>query len=256
MKNRFAVLLAVAAAAAAMAGISLSGQTSAITVQDLTCEYLVNPLGIDTDRPRLSWRLTPGARGRMQSAYQILVASSPENLQENQGDLWNSGKVNTSQSVLVPYGGRPLNSRMRVWWKVRVWDENGRPSQRSAPARWSMGLLRPTDWQARWIGMPHPEGAKPGAPLPFPWQRKTVDLKQRPTWATACVNDQGYYQLYVSDKKVDDYVLVPAVSDFSSRNLCLTHDVTHYLTPGENVIALWLGRGWYVRGHPGVIHDG
>jgi alpha-L-rhamnosidase len=256
MNRRFALWLAVAAAAAAIAGISLSGQTSSITVQDLTCEYLVNPLGIDTEQPRLSWRLAPGPRGRTQSAYQILVASSPENLQKNIGDLWNSGKVNASQSVLVPYQGRPLNSRMRAWWKVRVWDENGRVSPWSAPARWSMGLLRPSDWQARWIGLPHPEGAKPGAPLPFPWLRKTVELKQKPARATAYVNAQGYYELYVNGKKVDDYVLVPAVSDFSKRNLYLTHDVTNYMVPGKNVIALWLGRGWYVRGHPGVIHDG
>jgi len=237
------------------AGYTLTGQSAAV-VQGLTCEYLVNPLGIDSQKPRLSWMMAPGARGSAQSAYQILVAGDPETLQRNQGDLWNSGKVNSDRSNLIAYDGKPLGSGARAYWKVRIWDEQGRASQWSSPAMWSMGLLKASDWHSRWIGLPRPEGGKEGTPLPFPWLRKTVDLKQKPRRATAYVNAQGYYELYVNGKKVDDYVLVPAVSDFSKRNLYLTHDVTSYLLPGKNVVALWLGRGWYVRGHPGVIHDG
>ncbi|MCX6632884.1 MAG: family 78 glycoside hydrolase catalytic domain, partial [Candidatus Solibacter sp.] len=93
-------------------------------------------------------------------------------------------------------------------------------------------------------------------PLPFPWLRKTFTLKQKPRQATAFVNSLGYYELYVNGKKVDDHVLSPAVSDYSKRTLYVTHDVTNYLAEGPNCIALWLGRGWYVKGHPGVIHDG
>lgn len=143
---------------------------------------------------------------------------------------------------------------MRVWWKVRVWNGKDRPSEWSRPAKWSMGLLRGSDWSARYIGMP--SGAAPGTPLPFPWLRKTITLGRKPPHAVAFVNPLGYYELYVNGKKVDDQVLSPAVSDYSKRNYYVTHDITGYLVDGANCLALWLGRGWYVRGHPGVIHDG
>ena len=110
-----------------------------------------------------------------------------------------------------------------------------------------MGLLRDSDWEAAFIG-----GAAPA----FPWLRKTFTLKQKPRQATAFVNSLGYYELYVNGRKVDDHVLSPAVSDYSKRTFYVTHDVTNYLVEGANCIALWLGRGWYVKGHPGVIHDG
>ncbi len=234
---------------------AVAGQSGA-PASGLTCEYLVNPLGIDVARPRLSWLLSPGARGRAQTAYRVLVASSSENLSKDRGDVWDSGRVNSTQSTWVEYGGRALGSGQKCFWKVRVWDEAGRPSPWSREALWSMGILSTPEWYGRWIGLPRPDGVKEGTPLPFPWLRKTIQLKGRPRSATAYVNAQGYYELYVNGKKVGDQVLAPAVSDFSKRNLYLTHDIAEYLAPGDNCIALWLGRGWYVRGHPGVIHDG
>jgi alpha-L-rhamnosidase len=119
-----------------------------------------------------------------------------------------------------------------------------------------MGILSESEWYGRFVGQARPIGATLGTPLPFPWLRKTLDLKQKPQQAFAYVNALGYYELYVNGKKVDDYVLAPAVSDYSKRTVYVTHDITDYLTPGKNSIALWLGRGWYVKGHPGVIHDG
>jgi len=226
-----------------------------LTVEGLRCEYLANPLGIDVERPRLSWVSTRSERGWRQTAYRILAASSPRNLGKDAGDLWDSGKVDSDQSTWVTYAGRPLAPGQRVYWKVRVWDGAYRPSPWSGPAMWSMGL-RSADWRARWIGEARPSGAREGAPLPFPWLRKTVTLAGKPSQATAYVNALGYFELYINGKKVSDDVLSPAVGDYSKRNLYVTYDVTDYLVPGKNVVALWLGRGWYVRGHPGVIHDG
>ena len=226
------------------------------TVADLTCEYLVNPLGIDVEKPRLSWVLSPGPRGQRQTAYRVMVASSPENLQNDRGDLWDSGKVVSDQSTFVVYAGQPLNSGASCHWKVRVWDKDGQPSPWSAPASWSMGVLQDSEWSGRYVGLGRPADAKEGTPLPFPWLRKTFELKEKPRRAMAYINPLGYYELYVNGRKVDDHVLSPAVSDYSKRNLYLTHDVTDYLTVGKNCVVLWLGRGWYVRGHPGVIHDG
>ncbi len=121
----------------------------------LKCEYRVNPQGIDETQPRLSWTLTavnPAARGLKQSAYRVIAASSAEAAQEGKGDLWDSGKVESSQSVLVPYGGKALESGQPVWWRVQVWDEAGAASGWSGTAHWSMGLLNAGDWQGKWIG--------------------------------------------------------------------------------------------------------
>ncbi len=123
---------------------------------NLRCEYRQNPLGLDVAQPRLSWVLEapPGSRGVFQSAYQVLIASTQEKLAAGQGDLWDSGKVASDHTIHVAYAGRPLQSRMRAWWKVRVWDKDSQPSEWSAPATWTMGLLQSSDWQAKWIADP------------------------------------------------------------------------------------------------------
>ena len=114
----------------------------------LRCEYLTNPLGIDVVHPRLSWTIEAEGRGQKQTAYRVLVASSAKLLKKNKGDLWDTGKVASDQSNQLPYAGRALGSRMRNYWKVKVWDASGRASSWSAPAQWSMGLLQPEDWKA------------------------------------------------------------------------------------------------------------
>ncbi len=128
----------------------------------LRCEYLENPLGVDTLRPRLSWKLETGnlkpERGIKQSAYQVLVASSPERLAKEQGDVWDSGKVASEQSTHVTYDGKPLQASTYHYWKVRVWDGAGRSSAWSQPARYLTGLRT---WQGKWIGATEqsPEGS-------------------------------------------------------------------------------------------------
>ena len=124
---------------------------------DLRCEYRVGPVGIDVREPRLSWKLAatpPAARGVRQRAHQILVASSPELLAGDMGDVWDSGKVSSDDSVNIPFAGSPLASRQELFWKVRVWAGGHKPSAWSEPARWEMGLLNPEDWQAKWIDAP------------------------------------------------------------------------------------------------------
>ena len=134
-----------------------AGQTSPppaeTHVADLKCEHLVGPLGIDVTGPRLSWLLTSPRRGEKQTAYRILVAGNVRNLRDDLGDLWDSGRVESERSIHVVYAGKPLQSRMECYWKVRVWDKDGKPSPWSEPAAWSMGLLRAEDWAGtKWIG--------------------------------------------------------------------------------------------------------
>lgn len=248
------LVLALALSAAPLQSSGSAGTDAAI--RERRCEYLVDPAGIDVQKPRLSWAIDPASGIRSQSAYRVLVASSQTILNKDQGDLWDSGRVASEESTWIPYAGKTLSSGQRVYWKARIWSEDNRPSPWSAPATWSMGLLQASDWHAKWIGERRPEGAAEGTPLPFPWLRKTFALAQKPARAVAYVNALGYYELYINGRKVDDHVLSPAVSDYSKRNLYVTHEVADYLVPGKNVVALWLGRGWYVRGHPGVVHDG
>lgn len=122
-----------------------------IAADHLRCEYLTNPHGIDTTHPRLSWVVSSTQRGERQTAYQILVASSTSLLTEGKADLWDSGKVTGDATSQIPYAGKPLDSRVRCFWKVRAWDRNGQSSEWSKPAEWTVGLLKPEDWSAKWI---------------------------------------------------------------------------------------------------------
>ena len=126
----------------------------AATAGTLRCESLENPLGIDVTQPRLGWIIESDSRGERQTAYQVLVASSENALDAGKGDLWDSGKVSSDQSIQIPYAGKPLTARAQCFWKVRVWDHAGDVSAWSKPARWTIGLLAPDDWGgAKWIGL-------------------------------------------------------------------------------------------------------
>ena len=202
------VINAVLILASLVAGSRVASGQTALSVEGLRCEYLSNPLGIDVEKPRLSWTMAPGPRGRGQSVYQVLVASSLENLRQDKGDLWDSGRIRSDQTAFVAYSGRPLGAGAQAWWKVRVWDQAGQVTPWSAPAHWSMGVLRDSEWYGRWIGLARAADVKEGTPLPCPWLRKTFTLAKKPQRATAYVNALGYYELYVNGKKVDDYVPV------------------------------------------------
>ncbi|MDY0169345.1 MAG: family 78 glycoside hydrolase catalytic domain [Thermoguttaceae bacterium] len=208
----------------------------------LRCEYLVNPMGIDVSQPRLSWIVPCDRRGQRQTAYRVLVADSRQELDRDMGNLWDSGRVESGDGALIEYAGRPLRSRDRCHWKVKIWDKDGREAAWSEPACWSMGLLAPGDWQGQWIAG---GGAADAKEMPSSlWLRKTFTLDGPTEHAAAYVATLGYHELYVNGKKVGDAVLSPAVSDYRHRALYLIYDLSAHLAPGKNCVALWLGRGW------------
>jgi alpha-L-rhamnosidase len=143
---------------AGVVGFAAPRASGALTPTRLRCEYRVNPEGIGEAAPRLGWGLEAeaGARSVRQTAYRILVASSAELLTGGHGDLWDTGKVASDATQQIVYAGKTPGSRQQCWWQVRVWDEAGRESAWSAPARWSMGLMQAADWQAQWIGLDTP----------------------------------------------------------------------------------------------------
>jgi len=124
-----------------------------ITLTELKTEYTDHPLGIDVMRPRLSWKLESDERGQYQTAYKVQVATSEEKLRADAPDMWDTGKVESGQSVNVVYEGKPLESGQRYYWRVKVWDKHGMPSEWSEPAWWEMGLLDANDWLVDWIWM-------------------------------------------------------------------------------------------------------
>ncbi len=217
-----------------------------IRVTHLSCEYFTDPQGIDAKAPQLSWQLESDQRGQKQTAYRLLVASSRQRLAKDEGDLWDSGKVESDQSRHVAYKGTPLHSRMECFWKVRTWDKDGTPSAWSEPAYWSMGLLEKEDWTAQWIGSPDSVTA--------PYYRHSFHLDDVPERAPIYLAALGYFELFINGEKVGKEVLAPAVSNFNERSYYQTYDVAGYLKKGKNSIGIWMGTGWYSPGLPGVKH--
>lgn len=210
-----------------------------INAYNLRCKYRINPLGIDVIQPRLSWVLQSDERGQKQSAYQVLVASNRDRRNVDDGDIWDSGKVESDQTAHIQYAGSSLVSRMRCYWKVRVWDRHGNSSSWSEPAIWSMGLLKESDWQGDWIGeLCQPENAAI-------MLRKELKLQKQVVRATAYICGLGYYELYVNGRKIGDHVLDPGWTDYAKRVLYVTYDVTNYFKQGSSVIGVILGNGWY-----------
>lgn len=233
--------------AALVVGLMTSTAVAGVGVQDLKCEYRTNPLGIDVGSPRLSWCLTSSDRGQRQTAYQVWVATRAELLAADQGDLWDSGHVKSQESIGIVYAGRPIQSGQRVWWKVRVWDKDGKPSS-SETAWWEMALLNRGDWQAQWIRQDKP---LPGRDEDFygedpaPLLRKAFSLSKGVKRARVYASGLGYYELYLNGQRVGDQVLDPGWTTYGKRVLYSTFDVTELLQRGDNVVGAMLGNGWY-----------
>ena len=228
---------------------------AAVRPQQLRSEYRVNPQGIDVTEPRLSWVLTPvnpHERGLRQSAYRVLVASSEAALHANTGDLWDSGKAASSDSIHIVYRGKPLDSGMAAWWKVQVWDQDGQASDWSPDAQWSMGLLRAEDWQGKWIGRDEAgvyrdpgsvyqslvhakwiwdtDGAQAKAPAGDRYFRATftVPLGRKVKRAIAVIGADPGCEVYINGEKM---------AESSNAVMPQDHDVTALVHAGENLIA-------------------
>jgi len=220
--------------------LCLAGRTEAQKVGELTCEQRVSPLGIDVQHPRLGWRVV----GIRQTAYQIIVTG-------DKGELWNSGKVESDQSWMVPYGGKSLESREVCRWKVKVWTEEGE-SPWSSESLWTMGLLSPTDWKAQWIG--YDAG--------FPWDsvskfsrlsaryfRKVFNSEKGIRRATLYIAGLGHYEVKVNGTPVSDrMVLAQAPTDYTKSVLYKTFEAP--CRKGENVIEVVLGNGRFFTMRP------
>jgi alpha-L-rhamnosidase len=240
MKKIICLLLSfLLLAASSLTAFAQSG--SRIAAVSLRCEYLVTPLAVDTREPRLSWTIESEARGAKQTAYQVIVASSANNLAADKGDLWDTGKVASSQTIQIAYQGKPLQSRQECFWKVRVWDQSDKPSRWSQPARWMMGLMESADWSAQWVGDKLPSVETVAATM----LRREFKLAAKPQRAIIYASALGVYELHINGQRVGDQLLAPEFTDYHTRTQYQAYDVTSLLRPDANVVGVLLGDGWY-----------
>ncbi|CAG9902160.1 alpha-rhamnosidase [Bacteroides ovatus] len=225
-------------------------KTPSFYLAELKCENLIDPLGIDNVTPHFSWKLKGDGWKGGQTYYEIQVASDSVLLAQGKADLWNTGKLKSDASVMVPYQGKTLTSRSLCYWRVRVWDSKKQVSPWSPVARFGVGILDKSQMQGDYIGS-SAEGGKICAPI----LRKKVRLT-RGEIAFLHVNTLGYHEIYVNGRKVGEDVLTPAVSHLTKRSLIVTYDITPYLREGENDLLIWLGQGWYKTTTFGAAYEG
>lgn len=226
------IIWVVVAVVPSLRSSSLRAADGPLAPVNLRCEYLKNPVGIDVKQPRFAWVLLHTGRAQMQSAYQVLVASSPELLAQNRGDQWDSGKVASDDSTQVIYHGTPLASDHSYWWKVRYWDRDGKPSEYSLPASFDVALLSADEWKGEWIG-----GANQ--------LRSEFTLAEAPRRARAYICGLGYYELRINGAKIGSSYLDPGWTTYDKRVLYATYDVTANLRRGANAVGVMLGEGWF-----------
>lgn len=196
---------------------------------------IVDPLGVDEPRPRLRWR----PRSDHTSAFRVLVASDRDLLEEDAGDVWDTGRVEHDDVLSVTYDGPPLESGSRYHWKVQTWDGTEVPSTWSDPASWETGL-DPEDWEAAWIASGFDDD-----PAPNPYARRSFSVGGDVERARLHVAGAGLYEAYLNGDRVGDARLDTAVTDYEERVLYATHDVTSLIRRGENTLGLVGGRGRY-----------
>ncbi len=228
-----------------------NGNKSGVIVDDLLCENLSDPLGIGTTTPGLSWKVRSVKNGTSQKAFQILAASDISLLNEKDADLWQSDRILSTSGVLIPYNGKALTSKSVCYWKVRVWDENDEATGWSKTALFSVGLLDKSDWKADYIGFPSKSSDQISPQL-----KKTFNITGKGKKVFIHINSLGYHEIYLNGTKAGDKVLTPAVSQFSKRSLALTYDLSSLVNEGRNDIVIWIGKGWYSIGLPGVTNEG
>lgn len=191
---------------------------------------------MDTQHPRLSWKLKSIERNQIQTRYEIQVASSEDILIQGNADVWKSGRFESDQSIHIPYAGVELRSGEKYFWRVRTWDKDSNGSPWSKPASWEMGLLHPDDWKGEWIGY-----ECEAAPL----FRKEFKIEKDIERATAFISGLGYFELRINGNKVGDHVLDPGQTDYELRTFYVAHDITLNLEKGNNALGIELGNGFY-----------
>ena len=214
-------------------------QTSfASEISKLRCEYMEKPIGIDSKHPRLSWLMSDTRSGAAQSAYRLTVSTDSMQLLNRKGNIWDSGKITSDQS-LITYGGTSLQPFTKYFWAIEVWDDKDK-AIKPAISTFETGMMGIQNWQGSWIS-----DGKAIDYLPAPYFRKTFETNKKIISARAYIVVAGLYELYINGKKIGDHRLDPMYTRFDRRNLYVSYDVTANLKDGKNAVGVLLGNGWY-----------
>ena len=210
-----------------------------LVVDNLSCEYLINPVGIDITHPRLSWKIVSTQNNTLQQAYTIAVATDASF--SSAKTVWNTGKVASDSSVLITYNGAALKSATRYYWRVKIRDNHNHTSAWSKPAYFETGLLAASDWTASWI-QPQQDSLRK---IPAQMLRKQFTVSKKIVSARAYATAHGLYELYLNGRKAGNQALTPGWTEYKKRLQYQVYDVTAMLQQGDNVIGAMLGDGWF-----------
>jgi hypothetical protein len=237
---------------------------NSLSVFNMSCENEENPIGLETANPRFSWQINASQRNVSQSAWQIIVSGSEDNIKNLNGDIWDSGKRNTSTSVLIPFEGKKLETNKTYYWRVKIWDNSGNASAWSLPAGFQMGLLNEKDWnKAKWIALEEDKkdeiittgiheplikkslGDKKIGMYKLPEFRKEFNVNKEIKNATAYISGLGHFDLFLNGKKAGNHFLDPGWTKYDKCALYVSFDITKQLRQGNNTIGVMLGNGFY-----------
>ncbi|MES1223915.1 MAG: family 78 glycoside hydrolase catalytic domain, partial [Bacteroidota bacterium] len=214
----------------------------------LTCEYITNPLGIDSKKPRFNWQFESKERDQSQSGYEIIVSDELSNIQKGEGIAWQTGKVVSTQNIQIEYGGNELKSFTKYYWRVKVYDKKNEASAWSEVNSFETAMLTASEWKAKWIG--------DGSVFPdrdedyykddrMPLFRKDFSTGKKIVSARLYISGVGYYEAYVNGNKVGNDVLQPGFTTWKKQVLYSVYDITSMLKQGKNSAGVMLGNGWW-----------
>jgi alpha-L-rhamnosidase len=227
-----------------------SGRKIIDVLTNLRCENEVNPIGIDIQDPRLSWWIESAERNINQKTYQILVASSEALLKKEEGDMWNSGRIESENSISVRYNGKPLQSGQEYFWKVKVFTDSGKEYEWSDPATFATGKMSHADWKGKWIAAN--ADTRHGAV----YLRKEVDIGKRVKRAIVYFCGLGFSEFTIEGEKIGDYFMGPGFTTYNKRTQYLVFDVTkQFSQPGQKGLGVTLADGWYGLRKDPWVHE-
>ena len=245
----------------ALAGLTgCNPPVDSVEVTRLQVEMKSNPLGIDVAQPRFSWQIASDKPDLMQVGYRIQVAASPEDLQSGKNLLWDSGEITSDCSLFIPYEGEMLQSRQSYYWRVKV-KTNQSAGDWSEVQMWSMAILNPTEWKARWIGenqMSNPgETDKDHTRLAARYLRKPFSINKEVKRATLYISGLGSSESYLNGKRISEDIFAPMPSHYPTRVYYNVYDVTDLLQQGDNLLGVVLGNGrYFAMRNPGMLTYG
>ncbi len=232
---------------------------SQVNIENLTCEFLKDPLGIEKENPRLSWQLVSDQKDVVQNHYQIIVSDDIFDIMNGNGKIWDTGKIASKSSNLIEYNGASLQSGQKYYWKLKIWHNKSVNPIESVIAHWEMGKLDKDDWSANWISAPRVysfrenEAKRNQAELdecinqtePSPYLRKSFSSEKSLKNARLYISGLGYYEAFLNGTKIGDRILEPAWTSYHKKVMYSTYDVTTFIKVGKNVLGVILGDGWY-----------